>query len=72
MAGLVGSVLSRLVGFLLTGHSVAAKPVILLDPGGRQQSCLLNVRIQVYLTHLALQPSNASQSLSQAFGIHGT
>ena len=27
----VGSVLSRLVGFLLTGHSVSAKPVILLD-----------------------------------------
>jgi hypothetical protein len=45
MAGLVGSVLSRLVGFLLTGHSVPAKLIILLDLGGRQQSCLLDVRI---------------------------
>jgi len=45
MAGLDGSVLSRLVGVLLTSHSVAAKPVVLLDLGGRQQSCLLDVRI---------------------------
>jgi hypothetical protein len=44
-AGLIGSVLSWLVGFLLTTHSVAAKPVIFLDLGGRQQSCLLDVRI---------------------------
>jgi hypothetical protein len=68
--GLVGSVLSQLVGFSLTSDSVTAKPLILLDLAGRQQSCLLDVRIQVYLTHLALQPSNASQSLSQAFRIH--
>jgi len=45
MAGLDGSMLSWLVGFLLTRHSIAAKPVVLLDLGGRQQSCLLDVRI---------------------------
>jgi hypothetical protein len=61
-----------MMGFVLTSDSVATKPVVLLDLGGRQQSRLLCVRIQVHLAHLALQLSNTSQDLSQAFGIHGT
>jgi hypothetical protein len=56
-------VLSLFVGLLPTGHSIASKPVVLRNLGGSEQSRLLNVRLQVRVPHVALQPPNARQRI---------
>jgi hypothetical protein len=65
---IVGSVLSRLVGFLLTGHPVTAKLIILLDPGGRELSRYMNV-LQLHSVRVSEEHRVVTRDIGYSCGL---